>query len=76
MVECLPAWSHTEPWHDRSCFQAPPMPTHRYVEENSLATMVASKRSAGVTPVMNLKECVTCSPAPSVNKAAYSGFKT
>ena len=36
------------------------MPTHRYVEENGSAAMLAAKRSAGVTPEMNLRECVTC----------------
>ena len=48
------------------------MPAHRYVEENSLAAL----RSAGVTPEVNLREHVTHSPLPSVNKAAHSGFET
>ena len=62
--------------HDRSQFQAPPMPTHRYMEENGSAAMLAAKRSAGITPEVNLIECVTPTPLPSANKAAHSGFET
>ena len=32
------------------------MPSHRYMEENGLATILATKRSAGVTPEVNLCE--------------------
>ena len=35
-----------------------------------------TKRSAGVEPEVNLKEHVTCTPPPSANKAAHSGFDT
>ena len=35
------------------------MTTHRYGEEKSLASMLATKRSAGVTPEVNLREHVT-----------------
>ena len=70
-VERLPQW-----WHDESQFQAPPMPAHRYVEDKSLAAMLATKRSAGVTPEVNLGKCVTHRSPPSVNNAAHSGFKT
>ena len=52
------------------------MPGCRYVEEIGLAAMLAAKRSAGVTPEVNLRECVTCMPLPSANKAAHSGFET
>ena len=52
------------------------MPTHRYVEENGLTAMLAAKRSAGVPPKVNLRECVTCNSPPSTNKAAHSGFET
>ena len=38
--------------------------------------MLAAKRSAGVTPEVNLREHVTCMPLPSANKAANSGFET
>ena len=41
------------------------MPGHMYVEKIGLAAMLATKRSAGVTPEVNLRECVTCMPAPS-----------
>ena len=56
--------------HDMSQFQAASMPAHRYAEENSSAAMLATKRSAGVVPEMNLREGVTCFPLPSRNKAA------
>ena len=32
--------------------------------------------SAGVAPIVNLKECLTHTPPPSGNKAAQSGFET
>ena len=35
-----------------------PIPGHRYMEEISLAAMLAAKRSAGVTPEVNLMEHV------------------
>ena len=38
------------------------MPAHRYVEENSLTTMLATKGSAGVTADVNFREHVTCIP--------------
>ena len=52
------------------------MPGHRYVEEIGSAVMLAAKRSAGVTPEVNLREHVTFLPLPSTNKAAHSGFET
>ena len=52
------------------------MPTHKYVEDNGSATMLSTKRLAGVAPEVNLKEHVTCTPLPSVNGAAHSGFET
>ena len=51
------------------------MPAHRYVEETGLAAILATKRSAGVTPEVNLREYVTCMPLLSANKAAHSGFE-
>ena len=70
-------WSHSvRLQHDRSWFQAPPMPAHRYMVENGLAAMLATKRSGSVTPEMNLREHVKCMPPPSVNKAGHSGFET
>ena len=34
-----------------------------------LAAMLALYTSKGVTPEVNLRECVTCMPLPSANKA-------
>ena len=68
MVECLPAWS--------AAHMIPPMPAHSYMDENSLAAMLAAKRSTGVTPEANLRECVTNMPPASMTKAAHSGFET
>ena len=45
------------------------MAAHRYVEEIGLAAMLSTKRLAGVTPEVNFRECVTCMPLPSANKA-------
>ena len=52
------------------------MPARRYVEENGLAAMLATKRSAGVAPEVNLRKCIRHIPLPSVNKAADPGFET
>ena len=52
------------------------MPAHRYVEESSSAAMLAAMKSAGVTPGMNLRECVIHTPLPYTNKAVHSGFET
>ena len=38
--------------------------------------MLAIYPSKGVTPEVNLRECIAHMPPPSVNKAAHSGFKT
>ena len=46
------------------------------MEENGSATMLAAKRSAGVTPEVNLREHVTHASVPSVNKAGHSGLET
>ena len=51
------------------------MPGCRYVEEINSAAMLAAKRLAGVTPEVNLRECITHTPLPSMNKADYSGFQ-
>ena len=51
------------------------MSAHRYIEENSLATILAAKRSVGVAPEVNLKVCVKHMPLPSMNKATHSGFE-
>ena len=38
--------------------------------------ILAVKRLAGVTPEVNLMDCILYIPLPSVNKAANSGFET
>ena len=52
------------------------MPALRYVAENGSAAILASKRSAGVAPEVNLSEYGTHVPSPSANKAAHCGFET
>ena len=47
------------------------MPAFRYMKENQLAAMLAAKRSAGVTPEVNLREM----PLPHMNKAVHSVFE-
>ena len=37
---------------------------------------MANKRSTGVTPEVNLREYVTHTPLPNLNKAGHSGFET
>ena len=51
------------------------MPAQRYVEKNSLAAMLAAKRSAGVTSEGNLQKHITHTPLPTANKAAHSVFE-
>ena len=75
-VSRVSAWSHTEWWHDRPSFQVPLMPACRYMEENSMAAMLAVKRSAGVILEVNFRECVTCTARQSTNKAHHFGFET
>ena len=62
--------------YDRSRFRAPQMPACRYMEENSSAAMLATKRSAGVAPEVNLRECVTHMLLQSMHTAANSSFET
>ena len=42
------------------------MPVFRYVEEIGTAAMLVAKRLAGVTPEVNLRECVICMPLPTL----------
>ena len=46
------------------------------MEESNLAAIPVIKRSAGVTPEVNLNEHVTHMPLSSTNKAAHSGFES
>ena len=39
------------------------------MEDISLAAILATNRSVGVAPEVNLRECVTCMPPASANKA-------
>ena len=54
------------------------MPASRYVEDIEPVAMLPIKRSAGVAPMVNLREYVTFTftSLPSGNKAAHSGFET
>ena len=80
--EYLPAWCHTvSGGMIDSGFEPPPplprpLPAHRYVAENDLAAMLATKRSAGVKPEVNLRECIKhIAHMPSMNEAAPCGFE-
>ena len=53
-----------------------PIESRNDPSEIGLAAKLAAKRSAGVTPQVNLRECVTHTPPPNMNKAAHSGFET
>ena len=52
------------------------MPAHMYMEQNGLVAILAIKRSTGVAPDVNLRECVTCMPPPTAIRAVHSGFET
>ena len=52
------------------------MPACRYVEENGSTTMLAAKRSVGITPEVNLRDHIIYEPPPSMNKASHSRFET
>ena len=47
-----------------------------HVGNSNQPAKLAIKRSAGFAPEVNLGECTSFIPLPSVNKAAYSGFET
>ena len=44
--------------------------------EEWLVAILATKSSAGVTPEVNLRECISHMPPPNANKATHSGFET
>ena len=53
------------------------MPTHKYMEQIGLAAMLVAKRSAGVTPEVNLREHVTHTPeemSPEVQNRDTNGL--
>ena len=43
--------------------------------EKQLAAMLAIYTGRGVTPEVNLRERISCTPLQSLNKAAHSGFE-
>ena len=47
------------------------MTAYRYIEEIGSSAILATNRSAVVTPEVNLRECITCMPLP---KATHAGF--
>ena len=47
----------------------------KLILRDRLGIILASKRSAGVAPEVNLTESVTHTPPPSTNKAAHYGFE-
>ena len=49
-------------------------PTSEVCGRDDSAAMQAAKRSTGVAPEVNLRECVACTPPPGTNKAAHAGF--
>ena len=50
------------------------MLVHKYVDENSSAAMLATKRSAGVTPEVNLR-ILLCSGEEARKQEIYSALK-
>ena len=76
-------WPNTDWWHNGSQFQAPPMPDDRYVEENSLATILVAKRSAGATQEMNIHfhqvqirlSTLTSKPRGDVTRSPKEGYQ-
>ena len=52
------------------------MLAYRYAEEIGSAAMLAAKRSASVTPEVNLREYVTLCLGQVLNKVAHCGYET
>ena len=50
--------------------------SQKYVDDNGSAAMLVTKRPAGITPEVNLREHASHTPLPGVNKAAHSDFET
>ena len=44
------------------------------MDEKDLTAMLAVKKSAGVTPEINIYECISGTPPRNVNKASNYGF--
>ena len=63
------------------CARSPTILWHPISAEHSSGkkwptTLLAIKRSAGVTPKKNLRKWISCTPPPSVNNTVHSGFET
>ena len=56
-------------------FKFPQMSACRNVEENGLAAMLATKKLAGLAPLVHIREYITHMPLPSVNKAGNLALK-
>ena len=79
---------HWEPsWHSSAsrslvcsmngaAFKTPPMPACSYMEEISSVTMLTAKRLVGVTPEINLREHVTCTPPTVARKIGVMSSKS
>ena len=65
-VKCLPGLS---------MIGTPLMLVCKYVNEIGLTAMLATKRSAGVAPEVNLRKYTLCMSPWSVNKAGHSSFE-
>ena len=57
-------------------FKSSILPLFKHACGEQQLAKLATKRSAGVAPEVNLGECTSCTPVPSVNKASRSGFET
>ena len=50
------------------------MLVRKYMDEKGSTAMLAVKKSAGVTPEINISECISGTPLQNVNKASDYGF--
>ena len=60
--------------HDRSQSLTPPMLVCKYMDENGLVAMLATKRSAGVAPEVNLR--ISLCAGDKAHKRNHTGFET
>ena len=61
----------------RSRSPTPPMLVRKYVDENGSGATKATKRSAGVAPEVNIRECITSlMPLPNANNSPHACFET
>ena len=62
-------YKHSSVGAIRPSFDPHQCPGRRYVKQIDSAAILAAKRLAGIAPEVDLKECITHTPPPSVNKA-------